>query len=154
MSNKILLSNNSLQELVFRFMKFAPLTFLLLCFCLFSGCGKMPATVSGKLTLDGQALPNADISFRPTAAGVSMAHGRSDASGNYQLNTGTESGLTPGTYQVTVIATEIEANAAPNADPIPKVLTPAKYQDPETSGLTAEVKDGRNTHNFDLKSTP
>ncbi|WP_254510803.1 carboxypeptidase-like regulatory domain-containing protein [Anatilimnocola floriformis] len=130
---------------------------LAVCFvlALLTGCGELPATVSGKIMLDGAPLPNAHISFRPTSAsGGTVAYGKSDASGNYRLNSGTAIGLTVGTYQVAISATEVPAVGEGGADPVPKLLTPAKYGEHTKSGFAAEVKAGSNKFDFELSSKP
>jgi hypothetical protein len=69
------------------------------------------------------------------------------------MQTGTEQGLDPGEYIVTVAATKIDPPADPTAAaPLPVLLTPAKYNSHETTDLKAKVVGGANTFNFDLKS--
>jgi hypothetical protein len=116
------------------------------------GCGGNPATVSGKVTLDGQPLTKGDISFY--AAGSACANGQIDASGNYSLHTGTDEGLQPGTYQVAIVANDILMPTQPYGSPIPKLITPPQYSNVTTSGFTAEVKPGKNTFNFEMVTTP
>lgn len=128
-------------------------SFCLLFALLLAGCGGKPSTVSGKVTLDGKPLTKGDIAFY-MGGNAALAMGSIDASGNYTLRTGTEKGLTPGIYQVSIVATDVLEPTQPLGSPVPKLLTPPKYGNPATSGLTAEVKPGSNTHNFDLVSTP
>ena len=119
---------------------------------LFVGCSNHAASVSGNVTLDGKPLTKGDISFY--ASGAAAASGQIDASGNYTLSTGTEKGLQPGSYQVTIVANDIIEPTDKFASLIPKLITPAKYSNATTSGLTAEVKSGKNTFDFNLVSTP
>lgn len=116
------------------------------------GCSNNAASVSGKVTLDGKPLTKGGVSFY--ASGAAAASGQIDASGNYTLSTGTEKGLQPGNYQVTIVANETILPIDQFASPVPKLITPAKYSNATTSGLTAEVKRGKNTFDFNLVSTP
>jgi hypothetical protein len=125
--------------------------FLSFILCL-SGCTKAPATASGKVSLDGQPLSSGSISFIPNAGGA-IAQGTIQSNGNYRLQTGTDAGLQPGEYLVTVAATKPLPPAAPNApEPLPELLTPKKYNAKETTDLKCTVKGGANTFDFDLKS--
>lgn len=120
---------------------------------LLAGCGSSSATVSGKVTLDGKPLTKGNIAFYGGGA-AALATGSIDSSGNYTLLTGTDRGLTPGSYQVTIVANDIIEPTNELTPLMPKLITPAKYSNASTSGLTAEVKAGSNTHNFDLQSKP
>jgi hypothetical protein len=120
---------------------------------LLAGCGSSAATVSGKVTLDGKPLTKGSIAFYGGGA-AALATGSIDSSGNYTLLTGTERGLTPGSYQVTIVANDIIEPTNELTPLMPKLITPAKYSNATTSGLTAEVKAGSNTYNFDLQSAP
>lgn len=122
------------------------------------GCGGQESSVAGKVTLDGSPLTlspgsSGTVTFKSTSGG-GMAQGQLDSSGNYSLNTGSDAGLKAGAYKVTVVATEMPPADPNNRSfvPIPKPLTPAKYGNPDTSGLTADVKPGKNDQNFDLKT--
>jgi hypothetical protein len=126
-----------------------------LCFLLaaFAGCGsQLGATVSGKVTLDGAPLTSGDVMFTPTGKGPA-AGGSIDSSGSYQLATGTDSGLPPGEYKVTVVATKPAPPAAANQPPpAPIPITPPKYGRPETTDLKVTVAAGSNTIDLTLKS--
>ena len=131
--------------------KLLGLTLLLFLFC---GCGGgMPATVSGKVTLDGQPLPTGNVAFHPVAGGP-IAVGSIQSSGVYQVNTGTSAGLAPGEYQVTVLATKDLPAEIPGQAPLPpEPITPAKYHNKETSGFQFTIKPGGNMIDLPLKST-
>jgi hypothetical protein len=118
-----------------------------------AGCGGSQGRVSGQVTLDGQPLTKGDISFSPVADGV-VASGQIDSGGNYSLKVGTSAAIPPGSYRVTVVAVEPVAPTPEHPEPLPTLLTPKKYNNPATSELSAEVKAGSNTFNFDLKSMP
>jgi len=123
---------------------------LLLCA---SGCGaSMGATVSGKVTLDGAPLTTGNVMFTPTGQGPA-AGGTINPSGVYEITTGTEEGLPPGEYKVTVVATKPAPPAAPDKPPPPPIpITPAKYGRPETTDLKHTVKSGINVIDLELKS--
>jgi hypothetical protein len=130
-----------------------PLLFLTLAAGL--GCSSNLASVSGTVTLDGQPLKTGTVSFKSTGDGA-LGQG-TITNGAYQVTTGTASGLKPGDYLVTVVATEIDPPdpTKPSVVPIPRLLAPARYGDATTSGLTAKIKAGKNdTVNFELKSMP
>lgn len=118
-----------------------------------TGCDSSGGKVSGKVTIDGAPLTKGDISFAPVEAGP-IATGKIDAGGNYTLNVGTKKGIPPGKYRVTIVAVEAVPASPENPMPLPKLLTPAKYNNSETSELTAEVKAGSNSIPFELKSMP
>jgi hypothetical protein len=119
---------------------------------LLTGCGKLPATVSGQVTLDGKPLSTGNIAFNPVKSG-SVAIGSIDSQGSYRVSSGTESGLQPGDYVVTVVATEAIAPPMGNEAPKPPaLLTPAKYQSPATSDLKVTITAGSNSYSPALKS--
>jgi len=124
---------------------------LVLVWCCTLGCGSATTTVSGRITLDGQPLTKGTISFNPkmeAPAAVSPI----DSSGRYRLNVGTSAKVAPGAYQVTIVATELVAPTPTDPSPLPKKLTPAKYEDPQNPEMVREVKPGKNTFDFELKS--
>jgi hypothetical protein len=134
-------------------MSAAKLTVGCLLFCMFlTGCNENHATVSGRITLDGVPLRKGDVAFY--SPGSAVATSAIDADGNYELQTGTAPGLQPGSYQVTVVANDIIEPTQPFGSLMPKLITPPRYSIGSTSGLTAEVKPGHNTHNFNLTTAP
>lgn len=120
--------------------------------------------VSGTVRQDGKPVEGATVTFISTD-GKSAATGKTDSTGKYQL----VGGAVAGTYNVKIekyealatpaggsqadIAEDKSYKPAPEgAEPvIPKNLLPAKYADPQQSGLTAAVKEGENTFDFDIK---
>lgn len=108
--------------------------------CSSSGMGVPLEKVTGKVTLNGEALTEAIIIFEPAATGTS-SHGVTDAEGHYVLKTKQdEVGAPVGEYVVKIIKPEGEVAG--------QELIPAKYN--ANSELTAEVKTGENEFNFDL----
>lgn len=111
---------------------------------LFAGCNGNSANVTGTVTLDGQPLTTGSVSFQPTTSGP-VAYGSIGPEGNYQLSTGTSTGLNAGEYIVTVVATEEARQPAPGEPELPpKLLTPERYGNVEQSGLRFTVTRGAN----------
>ena len=143
---------------------------------LWSGCSFGPAgpgtvPVSGKVTYDGKPVAAAIVQFKPNGGEKAEgAVGRTNAEGQFEMTTREFSGVMPGKYQVTVFKyestkpankqpaaseNEEEAYTPPNDNarpaPGPKNLLPAKYAQPDKSGLTAEVTvGGANEFNLEL----
>lgn len=118
------------------------------------GCGRGGAgtiPVKGVVTLKGQPLPDAVVSFYPTQG--RPANGQTNAQGEFSLSTFQSSdGALPGNYTVGI--TE-PVEMPPEGDySIPEPKPPrfaVKYTDPKQSGFTAEVKAGaENNFEFDL----
>ncbi len=127
-------------------------------------CGKKTIKtegVTGVVTLNGQPLPYASLRFIPTDATGSESSGITDEKGAYKLQTllgEANAGTTPGAYKVAIECygeeetgkthTDEDGNEVKETKEVS--LLDRKYADPETSGLTAEVKSGKNEINFDL----
>ena len=128
---------------------------VLLAGMLLVGCRKQYEipSVDGVVRLDGKPLPDAVVRFIPQQGRASV--GKTKADGGYSLQyTGKQRGAEPGRHTV-VITSEIspiggEGNAVPVGGR--KELLPARYH--TKTGLTADVKSGANTIDFDLTSTP
>jgi len=125
-----------------------------LCIC---GCGgAYDASVSGIVTLDGNAVPRGTVTYSPLQPGP-PAYGEIAEDGSYSVRTGTEDGLPQGEYQVTVTAEEPPANArtaAGGPPPSGKAITPVWYRLKDSSGLKYMVESGSNTIDLKLSSTP
>ena len=116
--------------------------------CVF-GCdkGDLPnlAPVNGIVTLDGTPLANKEVIFAPENGRPSI--GRTDENGKYELK-----------YTAEIDGAIIGQHAVKISTPLPeggnyagyKETVPKKYN--AESSLKEEVKSGRNTKNFDLKS--
>ncbi|MFO7906637.1 MAG: carboxypeptidase-like regulatory domain-containing protein [Planctomycetota bacterium] len=125
--------------------------------------------VSGKVTMDGEPLDNALVTFSPVEGGRSSS-GKTDENGNYTLSFADRTGAVVGTHKVSVTTlTEVEgedmsevgsdsdaymeqamggASDYDNATVTEQI--PAKYNT-ETE-LTFEVESGKNTHDIELSS--
>jgi hypothetical protein len=127
------------------------------CLIFFAGCGgTYDASVSGKVTMNGQVVPNGTVAFSPVSGGPA-AYGRIEESGEYVIRTGREAGLPAGDYQVTVTANEPAKTlqtAGGGPPPPGKAITPAWYRTKDTSGLKFTVEPGSNTIDLPLNSTP
>ncbi|MEQ8854805.1 hypothetical protein [Gimesia sp.] len=128
-------------------------------FCLFlgsvlllSGCGGTdtpPAgEVTGKVTLEGEALQEGVVSFYSAKLG-SGGSAEITTEGTYTLS----EPLQTGQYAVTVL---------PPPEPPPQDLVPqdvkvddakfpARYRDPQKSNLTLEIVEGDNIFDIDMK---
>jgi hypothetical protein len=151
------------------------LAVVVLCVGCAGGKGSGTVPVTGKVTLNGAPAEGVAVSFISDGGGPS-AVGVTDESGQYSLTTtAKDDGAMPGRYRVTLakyqgsdsataqsgevhadydITNEYPAgydeSAAALAAPSKNLLND-RYADPNTSGFTAEVAEGPNTHNFDLK---
>jgi hypothetical protein len=108
---------------------------------LVAGCGRSGyGQVEGKVTFKGQPLVGAVIFFVPERGPA--AAGAIGDDGSYRLLTKRPGdGAVVGRCKVAVVS----------SDPVNKPLPiPTKYLDAETSGLTAEVKEGQNTIDFEV----
>ena len=116
------------------------------------GCGPsqdLPelGLVTGTVTLDGTPQPGLQVRFEPQAAALSV--GVTDASGRYELRyTNEVKGAAVGKHTVRIEAFE-DADAAGQGA---AVVIPPRYNLDST--LTADVKAGENTINFELTSNP
>jgi hypothetical protein len=117
-----------------------------------AGCDRFPAHVSGTVALDGQPLRQGTVAFHPTAGGVTVA-ATIDQHGRYTLQTGRETGLDTGEYRVTVTAISQPPGSGATAEEIAAAfLTPRRYSDPATSGITRVVESGSTTFDIELAS--
>ncbi|MCA9021702.1 MAG: carboxypeptidase regulatory-like domain-containing protein, partial [Planctomycetaceae bacterium] len=128
--------------------------FCLILILALTGCGgggePIPelGQVTGVVTMDGAPLSNAKIIFEPQQASDKARRRASSATtqtdGSYTLEYNSDAaGATPGTHKVMIL------KMPDNPDDAGTQLVPAKYND--KTELTAEVKTGENSFNFDLK---
>ena len=107
------------------------------------------APVRGKVTLDGKPLADGAVVTKPASGRGAQGFVRN---GEFELGTkSTNDGASIGTHAVAVIAQEKLPNAGPETK-AGKLLVPERYTNPDTSGLTIEVKAGTNTPTLELKS--
>jgi len=77
---------------------------------LFTGCGEKIVPVEGQVTLDGQPVPGATVTFT-SEDGKNVYSGLTDDNGKFSLSSNKGTGAAPGSYKVTV--TKFKAMAAP-----------------------------------------
>ena len=150
-----------------------------------SGCSRgrqYPPThsVRGVVTIDGQPIADAIVSFLPDD-GQNPANGSTDASGRYELTSFTRGdGAMEGSFRVTIVKYEKEGEDKPAVsvekpaveeaesgetgnegyvpagmivsqyDTGPKNLLPKQYADQQKTPLTAAVRAEENSIDFDL----
>lgn len=132
--------------------------------------------VEGIVTLDGEPVEGATLTFIPVQPGSgAAATGITDAEGKYRLtavDAGPEAeagtGTMPGEYYVGVLkntapdivpASEMDPDQLEKSDPdeMPEEVTltyvvPQKFNDPRTSGIKKTVQAGANDIPIELKS--
>jgi hypothetical protein len=116
-----------------------------------SGCGPAEglATVVGQVKLDGAPLPDAYVQFACTGENAGISTGRTDSSGNYTLwFSRSKKGARIGQSKVQITTFDLDGTQG-GVKRIPEKV-PAKYN--VKTELTADVKEGNNTFDFDLKS--
>lgn len=122
-----------------------------------SACGQSGpemGRVRGKVTYQGKPLEKGVVSFIPTDANRQGASGPIQPDGSYELQTREPGdGAELGEYRVGITDVDPDAfNTELPGEPVKvKSMLPPKYQDQNTSGLTATVKSGGNTIDFDPK---
>jgi hypothetical protein len=121
------------------------------------GCGSNLASVSGAIKLDNKPLAGSEslrgtVQFSPADGHGTTAVGYLDENGIYSLSSGSRDGVLPGSYLVTVSATEIIPPKIPGEAPSGRLVTPRWYANAKESGLTAEVAAGSNRFDYELSS--
>jgi len=124
-------------------------------FLSFTGCGGSQGTVSGKVTLDGKPLPGGLVS-------IFDAEGQTRTSGIGKDGAYSMSNVAPGKAQIAVLTMEERTDlrgSQSGAPPVKNsmgtfVAIPAKYLSKETSGLSLEVKTGKQDFEIQLKGEP
>lgn len=97
--------------------------------------------VQGKVVLaNGSPLPAGRITFHPKETGKPEATGEI-SNGSFRLSTfGKDDGAVPGQYDVSITGVSYKTGK-----PVTAAEVPQKYQDPKSSGLSAEVKAEENS---------
>ena len=119
-----------------------------------AGCGSggpQLYKVSGKVTMDGEPLRNAEVRFLPIPKGdepVRPSSAITDDKGNYTLEYSSKrSGARPGDYQVFI---STKRKALPDVPAVPESV-PDVYN--TKTRLDAQIDEKSRTFNFDLVST-
>ena len=117
------------------------------------GCTFKPPVgkVAGKVSVRSAPLTSGTIMFFPKAGGPT-AQGQIQPDGTYTLTTfDPGDGAVIGTHTVMVESYVKPAKGpAREIDAETVLAVPPKYTNPGTSGLTADVKDGENTVDFNI----
>lgn len=122
------------------------------------GCGDSKvASVSGKVKLDGEPLPNAVVIFQPLGDGEVNpgvgSIGRTNDRGEYRLCLiGGSNGAVRGTHRVEISCPINDGQNCPDEDRAtkPPNKVPDRYN--AASKMIYEVKSGANKADFDLTS--
>lgn len=110
------------------------------------GGGPKLATVTGKVTLDGQPAQRLLVAFEPAEGRPSQ--GKTDTQGMYELfYTFDKKGAAVGKHTVRIVGASEDEEGNEIENP---VRIPPKYN--EQSELTADVESGSNEIDFDLQS--
>jgi len=128
---------------------------LALSILLFAGCnpGEPRGRVFGKVTFQGQPVPEGIILFSPVGVGDYMT-AKLKPDGTYEVSTNSGPGLRLGKYRVSINPPLVDAPMGPALEP-PKLKEfpniPEKYRKPETSGLTLSVQKAENPFDVDMQ---
>ncbi len=133
-------------------MRRMPLLLLAITCCLPAGCAPgypEASPVVGRVTVNGEPLGSGEVQFLSSDGLV--ATGRVEPDGSYRLTTfQPDDGAMPGSHQVSVKSQQSTGLGIDSLfEPVP-----ARYADPETSGLTASVTDGMNQIDLPLTTAP
>jgi hypothetical protein len=114
-----------------------------------SGCGNGLGTlypVSGKVTVDGEPLKDAQLTFVPDAEKGNKAPASAFSkitNGNYSLTTKERAGAPAGWYKVMI-------NTHQSPGGTGEAVLPKKYSDPGKSGLSVEVVQNPSPGAYDI----
>jgi hypothetical protein len=114
----------------------------------FSGCSKYQS-VSGKVTYtDGSPVTVGQVACEN---GEFVARAYIDVQGNYRMGRIKDGdGISPGIYKVFLYDANIYEEPSGGGSSIVKPQVNAKYANPDSSGLTCEVK-GKTVFNFKVE---
>lgn len=116
---------------------------------LLGGCGKSDiGHVEGKVTLGGQPITEGSVVFADAARGISL-NATLNPDGTFHLRTYNRDGLPAGKYQVAISLSTFSPEPTPlvtkpTVQPAPVSAIPEKYRSVTSSGLSAEVRPGKN----------
>jgi hypothetical protein len=109
--------------------------------------------VTGRITLDGQALPGAKVSFESDDKRTATAI--TDSAGQYKLMYDSQTpGVTPGIkiVRITLADTDVEGGGTSEGATVKVESIPPRYN--RQSELRADVSQSKRTFDFDLKTAP
>ena len=117
-----------------------------------AGCGRPATEITGTVTLDGAAIPDATLDFFPTSGVGKVSVAKTDAQGQYRT------AVSAGKLSVVVLATKVvgqipDRSEGGRTDDIRSVV-PDRYRSHATTPLTAEPVEGKTTTiDFSLESS-
>ncbi len=131
--------------------------FILIVLPLHVGCSGSLASVSGTVTIDRQPVAGSEqlygtVSFYREQGGGAPAIAIIDGSGQYNLRTGSQAGVEPGTYLVGIAIKKITPSTTPGGMPQAKLISPPRYASVSQSGFREVVEAGTNQIDFELSS--
>ena len=138
--------------------RIALLSVVSVCVCLAPGCGEHDGTsIHGTVTLDGAPVEGGSINFFPTKGTEGPVVGAAISDGEYKISA--PKGPPIGTHQIEIRSSGKTGRKVPAGSPHPPgtmfdevaEMIPAQYN--SNSTLEREVKAGKNTLHFDLKSS-
>jgi len=123
---------------------------------LLAGCGGAVgpelATVTGRITLDGQPLPKARVVFQPAGPNSSPSIAETRDDGTFELMYRRDvAGAMIGAHTARITTAALVTDDSGKETPIPEKLPPRFHKN---SGLSFEVKPGENTFEIPLDSKP
>lgn len=129
---------------------------ILLALPLVVGCGNGLARVDGQITVDGQPFSmssdgRANVYFYPAGGTGAPAVGMVDEQGRFTARTGSQRGVTPGSYNIAISATQVIPSNKPGVPPSGRTLIDPRYANPTQSGFSVEVAPGSNSFEFNLE---
>lgn len=118
------------------------------------GCsrGEVRGRIVGKVTFQGQPVPEGRVFFSDSARGINMG-AKLKEDGSYEVLTAQGAGLSPGDYLVWVTPPP-PVPAPVNARPEPAKSydnIPPQYRTTQTSRLKLTVKEGENQFDIEMK---
>ena len=137
-----------------------PISFLMVLALSLAGCGDGPSEkIQGRVTLNGDPLPNAAMQFIPIGeTGGTGASGMTDKDGNYLLTPHHQAAeLAVGEYKV-VISRRLNPDGSepdPNTPPIESQAVetlPPHYSDRERTKLRVKIAKDKKQHDFQLEA--
>lgn len=115
-----------------------------------AGCGDMPATVNGRVTVGGEAYEGLRVGFIPQAGGAT-AISKTDADGYYSIQTGKTRGLMPGEYRVTVSGYKQTPSPTMSKAEVDALrIVGVEHSNRKTSPNLATIEPGGNVVDLDL----
>ncbi len=131
-----------LRSRVFLKCQFSWLT-LMLMLALVAGCGGRSTRLTGVVTKNGEPVSEGSLEF--SGSGLPMLYADIKSDGSFAAKQGMSENVTPGSYRVSWQVFEA-LPTAPDQPPLQKLVSPKKFSDPATSGLSVNVEPNQTNH--------